>query len=153
MSKRSLNHRIDDAFCKLWKRRTELESELCNDPEYRSLENAYSTTLHECRERERQVEADQQHVAMPVIVRAMRPMKRVITSVRGLAAKDFPSAAIECDPWFVNYRRLGWFPRSSEYPAFTRDHCARGRPSARSVSMLSRCGQPTGDSSHVSCRP
>ena len=43
--------------------------------------------------------------------------------------------------------------RSSEYPAFRRDHWEVGRPLVRSVSMMSPCGQPVGESSHVSCRP
>ena len=43
--------------------------------------------------------------------------------------------------------------KSSEYPAFTRGHWEVGRPLVRSVSMLSDCGQPGGESSHVSCRP
>src|ERR1039457_5574557 len=45
-------------------------------------------------------------------------------------------------------------PRSSEYPAFRRDHWAVGRPSVRVTCLpLNRCGQPVGESSHVSCRP
>jgi hypothetical protein len=44
-------------------------------------------------------------------------------------------------------------PRSSEYPAFSRDHWAVGRPLVRSVSIMSPCGQAVGESSHVSCRP
>ena len=44
-------------------------------------------------------------------------------------------------------------PRSSEYPAFRRDHWQVGRPLVRSVSMMSPCGQSVGESSHVSWRP
>jgi len=45
-------------------------------------------------------------------------------------------------------------PRLSEYPAFRRDHWAVGRPSVRKFCLPSnRCGQPVGESSHVSCRP
>jgi len=45
-------------------------------------------------------------------------------------------------------------PRSSEYPTFRRDHWAVGRPSVRVTCVpLNRCGQPVGESSHVSCRP
>ena len=45
-------------------------------------------------------------------------------------------------------------PRSSEYPALRRDHWAVGRPSVRKFCLPSnRCGQPAGESSHVSCRP
>jgi hypothetical protein len=45
-------------------------------------------------------------------------------------------------------------PKSSEYPAFRRDHCAVGRPSVRVTCLpFNRCGQPVGESSHVSCRP
>src|SRR5262245_65452412 len=45
-------------------------------------------------------------------------------------------------------------PRSSECPAFRRDHWAVGRPSVRVTCLpLNRCGQPVGESSHVSCRP
>jgi protein-S-isoprenylcysteine O-methyltransferase Ste14 len=47
----------------------------------------------------------------------------------------------------------GVLPRSSENPALRRDHWALGRPSTRSVSMLSVCGQPAGESSQVSCLP
>ena len=46
-------------------------------------------------------------------------------------------------------------PRSSEYPAFRRDHWAMGRPLVRSwlASASHCCGQPVGESSHASCRP
>ena len=44
-------------------------------------------------------------------------------------------------------------PRSSEYSTFRRDHWEVGRPLVRSVSIMSPCGQPAGESSHVSCRP
>jgi len=45
-------------------------------------------------------------------------------------------------------------PRSSECPAFRRDHWAVGRPSVRIWSLpFNRCGQPAGESSHISCRP
>jgi hypothetical protein len=45
-------------------------------------------------------------------------------------------------------------PKSSECPAFRRGHWARGRPSARIVSVPSGgCGQPGGESSNRSCRP
>ena len=44
--------------------------------------------------------------------------------------------------------------RSSEYPAFRRDHWAVGRPSVRKFCLpANRWGQPVGESSHVSCRP
>ena len=39
-------------------------------------------------------------------------------------------------------------PRSSEYPAFRRDRWEVGRPLVRSVSIMSACGQPVGESSH-----
>jgi hypothetical protein len=44
-------------------------------------------------------------------------------------------------------------PKSSEYPDFRRDHWAVGRPSVRVTCLpFNRCGQPVGESSHVSCR-
>lgn len=45
-------------------------------------------------------------------------------------------------------------PRSSEYPALTRDHWAVGRPSVRKFCLPAKLwGQPAGESSHFSCRP
>src|SRR5260370_27661693 len=45
-------------------------------------------------------------------------------------------------------------PRSSECPAFRRDHWAVGRPSVRKFCLpLDRSGQPAGELSHSSCRP
>src|SRR5262245_49979097 len=45
-------------------------------------------------------------------------------------------------------------PRSSECPAFRRDHWEVGRPSVRMRCLPSHhCGQPGGESSHVSFRP
>jgi hypothetical protein len=42
-------------------------------------------------------------------------------------------------------------PKSSEHPAFRRDHWAVGRPSLR-IKFLP-LSQPSGESSHASCRP
>ena len=64
------------------------------------------------------------------------------------------------DPlWRRSRRMLGVVqhlpvPRSSEYPALRRGHWTMGRPSVRQLcSPFGRCGQPVGESSHLSCRP
>jgi hypothetical protein len=72
-----------------------------------------------------------------------------------------PLTGVGDTPVPVSEAIVGYWPavqrgavaRSSEYPAFRRDHWDVGRPLVRSVSILSPCGQPVGESSHVSCRP